>query len=219
MVVILWAVRPTENRDSPHRFENHREHQVIYTTTHDTDTLRGHFPDREPWELIELALSSRPALCMIPAQDVLGLGSEGRMNTPGEPLGNWAWRLEQGQLTAALAERLRAATAASRRVASLGRFDRQAARHRALTAAAVDHVDDVVLPVGARGAEHDRRPAPEAELSLLAQLAGEDERPVLDAEVGVLALKRRRSRRPRTAAPPRRAARRGFHCAPPWSRS
>ena len=115
MVVILWAIRPTENLDSPHRFENHREHQVIYTTTHDTDTLKGHLPDREPWELIELALSSRPALCMIPAQDVLGLGSEGRMNTPGEPLGNWAWRLEPGQLTDALAERLRAATVATRR--------------------------------------------------------------------------------------------------------
>ena len=116
MVVILWAIRPTESLDSPHRFENHREHQVIYTTTHDTDTLKGHFPGREPWELIELALSSRPALCMIPAQDVLGLGSEGRMNTPGEPLGNWTWRLEPGQLTDALAERLRAATTATQRV-------------------------------------------------------------------------------------------------------
>jgi 4-alpha-glucanotransferase len=116
MVVILWAVRPTEHRDSPHRFENHREHQVIYTTTHDTDTLKGHFPEREPWELIELALSSRAALAMIPAQDVLELGSEGRMNTPGEAQGNWAWRLERGQLTAAHAQRLRAATAAARRL-------------------------------------------------------------------------------------------------------
>jgi 4-alpha-glucanotransferase len=115
MVVILWAVRTGEHPDSPHRFENHREHQVIYTTTHDTDTLKGHFPDREPWGLIELALSSRPALCMIPAQDVLGLGSEGRMNTPGEPLGNWAWRLEPGQLTDELAARLRAATVTNRR--------------------------------------------------------------------------------------------------------
>ena len=116
MVVILWAIRPSESVDSPHRFENHREHQVIYTTTHDTDTLKGHFPDREPWELIELALSSRPALCMIPAQDVLGLGSEGRMNTPGEPLGNWTWRLEPGQLTDELAERLRAATTVTGRL-------------------------------------------------------------------------------------------------------
>ena len=116
MVVLLWAIHPTERVDSPHRLENHREHQVIYTTTHDTDTLRGHFPGRDPWELIELALSSRPELCMIPAQDVLGLGSEGRMNTPGEPLGNWTWRLEPGQLTDGHAARLRAATTVTGRL-------------------------------------------------------------------------------------------------------
>jgi 4-alpha-glucanotransferase len=115
MVVILFA-SSDRARDSPHRIENHRERQVVYTTTHDTDTLRGHFPDREPWELIELALSSRAALAMIPAQDVLGLGSEGRMNTPGARHGNWAWRLEPGQLTDALAQRLRAAATAANRV-------------------------------------------------------------------------------------------------------
>ena len=86
MVVLLWALQgPARN---PHRLENHRRHQVIYTTTHDTDTLLGHFPRREPWKLIELALSSRAALSMIPVQDVLSLGSEGRMNTPGERYGN-----------------------------------------------------------------------------------------------------------------------------------
>jgi len=116
MVVILWALGRKRQRDSPHRLENHREHQVIYTTTHDTDTLKGHFPDREPWELIELALSSRPALCMIPAQDVLGLGSEGRMNTPGEPLGNWSWQLDPGELTPGHAERLRALVEAAGRL-------------------------------------------------------------------------------------------------------
>ena len=115
MIVLLWAFRGP--RSSPHRFENHQEHRAIYTTTHDTDTLRGHFPDREPWELIELALSSRAALCMIPAQDVLGLGSEARMNTPGDPYGNWTWRLEPGALTPALADRLRAATVAAERYA------------------------------------------------------------------------------------------------------
>jgi 4-alpha-glucanotransferase len=114
MVVLLWAFQgPPGN---PHRVANHRVHQVVYTTTHDTDTLRGHMPDREPWELIELALSSRAALCMIPAQDVLRLGGEGRMNTPGEPFGNWTWRLDPGQLTDELAERLRAATAAAGRL-------------------------------------------------------------------------------------------------------
>ena len=108
MVVILWAFQgPATN---PHLLENHREHLVVYTTTHDTDTLLGHFPDKEPWELIELALSSRPALCMIPAQDVLGLGSEGRMNVPGVARHNWEWRVAPGILTPALARRLREMT-------------------------------------------------------------------------------------------------------------
>ena len=114
MVVLLWAFQPPKS--NPHRFENHRERLAIYTTTHDTDTLRGHLPDRDHWELIELALSSRAALAMIPAQDVLGLGSEGRMNTPGQEHGNWGWRLEPGQLTEELADRLRAATEAADRV-------------------------------------------------------------------------------------------------------
>lgn len=114
MVVLLWAFQPPKS--NPHRFENHRGRQAIYTTTHDTDTLRGHFPERDNWELIELALSSRAALAMMPAQDVLGLGSEARMNTPGEEEGNWAWRLEPGQLTDVLAARLRAATEAADRI-------------------------------------------------------------------------------------------------------
>jgi 4-alpha-glucanotransferase len=114
MAVLLWAFQgPASN---PHRLENHRVHQVIYTTTHDTNTLRGHMPDHEPWQLIELALSSRAAVCIIPVQDVLGLGSEGRMNTPGVRYGNWTWQLEPGQLTDTLADRLREATEASLRL-------------------------------------------------------------------------------------------------------
>jgi 4-alpha-glucanotransferase len=60
--------------------------------------------------MIELALGSRAGLAIVPAQDVLGLGSEARMNRPGRAIGNWQWRLERGALTDALAERLRAAT-------------------------------------------------------------------------------------------------------------
>ncbi len=108
MAVLLWAFSGAD--DSPHRLENHRERQVVYTTTHDTDTLRGHFPRCDPRRLLEVALSSRAAICMIPAQDALGLGSEARMNRPGVALGNWAWRLEPGQLTDELAAELRAAT-------------------------------------------------------------------------------------------------------------
>jgi 4-alpha-glucanotransferase len=114
MVVLLWAFEGPD--DNPHRLENHRVHQVVYTSTHDTDTLHGHFPDRAPWELLELALSSRAALAMVPVQDVLELGSEARMNRPGELGGNWAWRLEQGELGPGEAVRLRAAAQRSARV-------------------------------------------------------------------------------------------------------
>jgi 4-alpha-glucanotransferase len=113
MAVLLWAF--TGPKSNPHRLENHRERQVVYTTTHDTETLRGAFPRRNRRRLLELALSSRAALCMIPVQDVLDLGTESRMNHPGEPLGNWTWRLEPGALTPELAAELRAATAAAGR--------------------------------------------------------------------------------------------------------
>ncbi len=114
MVVLLWAFDGPA--DNPHRLENHRSHQVVYSSTHDTETLLGHFPEQDPWDLIELTLSSRAALSMLPAQDVLGLGNEARMNRPGEALGNWAWRLRPGQLTRELAAGLRAATESSGRL-------------------------------------------------------------------------------------------------------
>ena len=56
MVVLLWAFEGPA--DNPHRLENHRVHQVVYTSTHDTDTLAGSFPGEPAWALLELALSS-----------------------------------------------------------------------------------------------------------------------------------------------------------------
>jgi 4-alpha-glucanotransferase len=114
---------------NPHRPENHVEQLVVYTGTHDTDTARGWWDSldakarsatgldaAEPaWSLLELALGSRASLSILPAQDVLGLGSEARMNRPGIAAGNWTWRLEEGQLTPALARRLRVATEAAGR--------------------------------------------------------------------------------------------------------
>jgi 4-alpha-glucanotransferase len=112
MVVMLWAFDGA--RSNPHRLENHHENQVVYTSTHDTQTVAG-WGRREVWEVIELALSSRARLAIVPAQDVLGLGDEAQMNRPGTSDGNWSWQLEPGQLTPQLAQRLRAATARSRR--------------------------------------------------------------------------------------------------------
>ena len=113
MAVLLWSFDAPV--DSPHRLENHHVNQVVYTSTHDTDTLAGFTGEADVWPLVERALSSRCALAVVPAQDVLGLGSEARMNRPGEVGGNWRWRLEPGQLTAAHAARLRAAAEASGR--------------------------------------------------------------------------------------------------------
>ena len=113
MAVLLWAFSGPP--DNPHRLENHRVHQVVHTSTHDTDTLAGHFPGEAPWELLEVALSSRAALAIVPVQDVLELGSEARMNRPGEIGGNWAWRLEPGQLELDSATRLRASAEAAAR--------------------------------------------------------------------------------------------------------
>ena len=114
---------------NPHRPENHPRRAVVYTGTHDHDTALGWWsglsederhatglPGIDPaWELCELALGSRAELAILPAQDVLGLGSEARMNTPGEPEGNWEWRLEPGRLDDPLARRLAAETEAAGR--------------------------------------------------------------------------------------------------------
>jgi 4-alpha-glucanotransferase len=127
MVVLHWAFGGS--RGNPHAPENHEEHAVVYTSTHDTDTARGWFESlprrereatgldpREPsWSLIELAHSSRAALAIVPVQDLLGLGSDDRMNRPGTPEGNWRWRLRPGQLTDELAARLRESTETSGR--------------------------------------------------------------------------------------------------------
>ena len=51
-------------------------------------------------------LASVADTAIVPVQDLLGLGSEARMNQPGTPSGNWRWRLQAGQLTGAIAERL-----------------------------------------------------------------------------------------------------------------
>ena len=66
---------------------------------------------REPWwGLIRLALASPSRVAMVQAQDVLGLGSEARMNTPARAAGAWKWQARAGAFTSALAARLRAAT-------------------------------------------------------------------------------------------------------------
>ncbi len=130
MLVLQFGFDP-HDPGSPHRLENHVENRVVYTGTHDHDTLRGWYESVEPglrelvdaemrargvlerarwWGLIRLALASPARLAVMQAQDVLGLGSDARMNSPSRASGNWRWQLERGALTPALARRLREAT-------------------------------------------------------------------------------------------------------------
>jgi 4-alpha-glucanotransferase len=127
MAVLLWAFGGNEH--NLHAPRNHRVRQVVYTTTHDTDTAVGWFrklpkrrqratgldPAEPHWGLIDLAMRSRASLAIIPAQDVLGLGSEAQMNRPGTATGNWRWRLERSMLTDELAARMRAAATSAAR--------------------------------------------------------------------------------------------------------
>lgn len=102
---------------------------LVYTGTHDNNTTLGWFntiqdwdrdglgrylghvsPDGIHWDLIRLALSSVADAAIFPLQDVLGLGEEARMNTPGKPSGNWEWRYQADALTYDLRDRLRQLT-------------------------------------------------------------------------------------------------------------
>jgi 4-alpha-glucanotransferase len=115
---------------NPFLLENHVRRSVVYVGTHDCDTALGWWSTLPPrirratglsglephWELMQATLSSPAQLAILQAQDVLGLGSEARMNKPGTTRGNWSWQLVPGQLTTRHAERLRALTEAAGRL-------------------------------------------------------------------------------------------------------
>ncbi|HYG99869.1 MAG TPA: 4-alpha-glucanotransferase [Terriglobales bacterium] len=106
----------------PHKFT---PNTVVYTGTHDNDTTVGWWQnvasaeekrhalaylgvpeDGVQWALIRAAEASVAKLCVIPLQDMLGLGSEARMNVPSQSDGNWGWRFSPEMLTKELAQKL-----------------------------------------------------------------------------------------------------------------
>ena len=122
MRVLQFGFGHPDSPHLPHRFETR---SVVYTGTHDNDTARGwfdHAPEQErelarvylgddcrdfSWALIRAAYTSVADTAIVPVQDILGLGSEGRMNRPGDALHNWSWRVAPGSLTREHADRLR----------------------------------------------------------------------------------------------------------------
>lgn len=125
MKVLQFAFDSREESDYlPHNYD---ANCVVYTGTHDNDTMVGWMktaarPDvsfskrylgirrgaRPNWEYIRAAYMSVAALAVIPLQDFLGLGSEARINTPSTLGQNWRWRLSPGLCTPELAEEIRA---------------------------------------------------------------------------------------------------------------
>ena len=117
-----------ENDFLPHNFT---ENCVVYTGTHDNDTVMGWYSQAEGWEkehcdqymadyvdmepgvdvnwkFIEAAYKSVANYAVVQMQDILGLGSEARINVPSTLGGNWAWRIDKDALTKDLSSKLKA---------------------------------------------------------------------------------------------------------------
>ncbi|EQD39935.1 Glycoside hydrolase, family 77, partial [mine drainage metagenome] len=105
--------------DNPHLPQHYAADCIAYTGTHDNDTTLGWYesldggtrryvdqtlglqPKSVPESIVRVVLASAAPLAVIPLQDLLGLGSEARLNTPGtHSWRNWRWRLRAGALTA-----------------------------------------------------------------------------------------------------------------------
>ncbi|RMG55401.1 MAG: 4-alpha-glucanotransferase [Acidobacteria bacterium] len=130
MRLLLFAFGE-ERPEHPYLPHNYVRHCVVYTGTHDNNTVRGWFEteatpedrrrlfrylgrevsaDDVHWAFVRLAMMSVANLVIIPLQDVLGLGAEARMNRPATTEGNWRWRLRREQLAPSVAQMLREMT-------------------------------------------------------------------------------------------------------------
>ena len=126
-----------EPRFLPYNFDT--RNCIVYTGNHDNNTTVGWFDERTPeekasvidylgcicpkdyihWSFIGLAMSSIANFAIFPLQDLLGLGSEAKMNTPGKKEGNWSWRYQNEALTTNLCDRFKHLTSTYGRVCEL----------------------------------------------------------------------------------------------------
>jgi 4-alpha-glucanotransferase len=126
MKVLLFAF-DGDTASNPYSLHNHVADSVLYTGTHDNNTVRGWFrkdagrgqisrladylgiepsESRIHWDMIRLAMMSVSDLVITPMQDVLGLDETARMNHPAVEKGNWEWRMTAEQATKEIATRL-----------------------------------------------------------------------------------------------------------------
>lgn len=125
MKILQFAFDSREkNEHLPHTYSRN---SVVYTGTHDNDTCVGWYKSASDkdrtfareylnaggeinWDFIRAALASVAVMAIIPLQDLLGLGTDARFNTPGTAGGNWTWRMPTSALDESLAARLRKIT-------------------------------------------------------------------------------------------------------------
>ena len=118
MVVLQFAWGG--NGRNPHLLHNHYENSFCYPGTHDNETSQGWYPQQYEdtkrrleayagiaygdgaWGMIKAGMSSVSKACVFTMQDVLALGNEARMNTPGVADGNWSWRIGEPGVFATL---------------------------------------------------------------------------------------------------------------------
>ena len=125
MKVLQFAFDSREDSDYlPH---NYNSNCVVYTGTHDNNTVKGWYKELAKkdkqfalsylnnekteeedihWDYIRLAMGSVAYLCIIPVQDYLGLGEEARINTPATLGTNWKWRMPAKALTKSLEKKI-----------------------------------------------------------------------------------------------------------------
>ena len=135
MKVLQFAFDSREESDYlPHNYERNC---VVYTGTHDNDTILGWYyvmseEDREfskeymgnakstdeelPWDFIRMSMESVANLAVTPMQEFLGLGTEARINYPSTLGNNWKWRLLPEQFTPELAKRIHRLTQITARI-------------------------------------------------------------------------------------------------------
>jgi 4-alpha-glucanotransferase len=117
-----WGEFDGSNLFLPH---NYPVNCVVYSGTHDNNTTVGWYHEETGeairdhirqylgheigeinWDFIRLGMASVAHTFLVTMQDVLGLGSEARMNTPGRQAGNWGWRMQPGDFDNPVADRL-----------------------------------------------------------------------------------------------------------------
>lgn len=132
MKILQFAFNPAANSDYlPH---NITENSIVYTGTHDNDTILGWLdaaPEEEiefaksylnltaeegyGWGVIRGAMTSVARIAIFQMQDLLEIDNSGRMNSPGTLGGNWIWRMNSGAIGRALIERIKTLTGVSGR--------------------------------------------------------------------------------------------------------